>query len=142
MIQELSVGLFKVLIILENLINVNFNMTPYAPKIFLIALLSLIGLNLFSCISPLSESKSVSKTIKLSNRGYLLNVEIYPSDATIQGSVTVLAKYVDSTSVVGRFEKYNQIVMDSVLGDSVLMLCLKDTNSYNIITDTMYLKLP
>ncbi|RFS21151.1 hypothetical protein DVR12_17605 [Chitinophaga silvatica] len=118
-------------------------MKPYTPKFFLIVLFSLIVLNLFSCISPLSESKpSVFKTIKLPNKGYLLNVEIYPSDATIQGSVTVLAKYIDSTSVLGRFERYNQIFMDSVLGDSMIMLCLKDTNSSVIIADTIYLKLP
>lgn len=107
-------------------------------------MISIIGWYLYGIFSfNLSEGKFVlDRKIVVPNKAYSLEVYIYPSDATIQGSVSVQKLEGDSAIFLTYYERYNSVASSNLLGDSILELCLKDTNSYDLKVDTFFLRLP
>lgn len=102
-----------------------------------------INLNLLSCTDILSVKENELSVIEVPNKYYKLRIVYIASNATIQPSIQVRKIYNKKEEVLQVYERYNYLESYKLLGDTALMVVVKDTISYlgSQHLDTMMIKL-
>ena len=115
--------------------------------LFLIQIISFVvlAISLLNCTNVLNVKHKELSVIEVPGQSYKLQIVNIPSNATIQSSIQVrkLLDDKEDEEILQDYERYNYLESYKLLGDTALMIVVKDTISYlgRKQLDTMIVKL-